>query len=916
MSLPIGTVTFLFSDIQGSTSLWENHPEEMRVALARHDVLMRSAIESNEGIVFKTIGDAFCAAFATAADGISAAMDAQKALHAENWNPAVTLRVRMGLHTGSVEHRDNDYFGPPLNRVARLMSIGHGSQVLVSAATQELVRDSLPPQVSLHDMGPHRLKDLIRAEVIYQVQHPDLPSQFPPLRSLNNPELPNNLPQQVTSFIGREKEMSEVKQKLTSTRLLTLLASGGTGKSRLSLQIAADMLDEYPDGVWFIELAGFTEPALVASTVARILNIGETPDSPTLLTLTKALKPRRLMLILDNCEHLIAACAEIANALLRNCPNVTILASSREAMNITGELVYPLHALALPDPKARHSIHSLAQYDAVRLFVDRASLVRPDFAVTNQNAASLAQLCHRLDGIPLALELAAARVRSLPVEEINGRLDNRFRLLTGGSRNVLPRQQTLRALIDWSYDLLNEQEQALFARLSVFSGGWTLAAAEAICTGDLIEDWEVFDLLTALADKSLAVCETDNEETRYRLLETLREYGREKLAGMQDAEAFVERHAQYYVEALEEKSKKSGGVEEGDFPWLMSEADNIRATIEWLWKADKIEAAASISVDLRLFWFRKGWFREASGYLMRVVSHIDALADMVLKARVLKDAGWFAYLLGDLNAAEKYTQESVETTAAVGATELQATYTNNLALIVQSRGEYPRSEALFIQAIELLRSQKNETDLADCLMNLGMLQSMQEKHGEAQKLFAEAKSIYEHQSNTRGMAAWLCGQSDLALRQSNWQEAQSLAEQSLERFRGIDHRIGVVCALANLAKADSRLGNYGAVDASIREAFNSCMDINFRDLMPILLITQSHSNLLQGNMEQGVLLYAGAVRLRTLLNIPISPEEQEDLTIIADMIKGRNLEELLTVKRQQLLAMNIDVLLTHMLSHF
>ena len=501
MNLPTGTVTFLFTDIEGSTRLWEQHPEGMRLALARHDTLLRQAIEANEGIVFKTIGDAFCAAFATAPNALSAALAAQCALHTEPWTEGLVLRVRMALHTGAAELRDNDYFGQPLNRTARLLAIGHGGQALVSAATQELTRDMLPPTVTLSEVGEHRLRGLSRPETVFQLIHPDLPAEFPPLKSLDNPQLSNNLPQQVTSFIGREKEIEAVKSLLDTTRLLTLTGSGGCGKTRLALQVAAELLENYPDGAWFVELASLSDPVLVLQNVAQALGVREEAGKLLLQSLTAALKGKGLLLVLDNCEHLLAACAQLVDTLLRASPGVRVLASSREGLGIAGETLYRIPSLSLPDLKQRATPASLTTYEAVRLFVERAMAALPAFAVTNQSAPALDQLCVRLDGIPLAIELAAARVRSLSVEDINSRLDHRFRLLTGGSRTALPRQQTLKALIDWSYDLLSDQEKTLLARLSVFAGGWTLAAAEKVYSGARVEDWEVLDLVSSLVDR-------------------------------------------------------------------------------------------------------------------------------------------------------------------------------------------------------------------------------------------------------------------------------------------------------------------------------------------------------------------------------------------------------------------------------
>jgi class 3 adenylate cyclase/energy-coupling factor transporter ATP-binding protein EcfA2 len=479
---PFGTVTFLFTDIEGSTTLWEAQPEEMRLAVARHDSLIRDAITAARGHIFKTVGDAFCAAFATAPEAVSAVLAAQLAMVSEPWAEGTPIKVRMALHTGAVEFRDEDYFGQPLNRTARLLAIGHGGQTLVSGVAYDLCRDNLPESVMFRDLGEHRLKDLGRLETVFQLLHPDLPDDFPPLRSLNNPELPNNLPQQTTSLIGREKAVEEVKSLVETNHLVTLTGSGGCGKTRLSVQVAADLLDGTGDGVWLVELASLSDPNLVPQAVANVLGAKEEPGKSISQTLVEWLKKKNLLLVLDNCEHLLEECAKVADAIIRSCPGVKILASSREALGITGEQSYRVPSLETPDPKQTYTIERLSQFASAQLFIDRARMARLDFEITNANAPALVSLCHHLDGIPLAIELAAARVRALSVEEINDRLHDRFRFLTGGSRTALPRQQTLRALIDWSYDLLSEKEQTMLRRLSVFSGGWTLEAAESVCS--------------------------------------------------------------------------------------------------------------------------------------------------------------------------------------------------------------------------------------------------------------------------------------------------------------------------------------------------------------------------------------------------------------------------------------------------
>ncbi len=433
--------------------------------------------------------------------------------------------MRAGLHLGIVERRDDDLFGSPVNRAARIMNAAHGGQVLLSQAVVDSVHERLPAAISLRDLGVVRLRDLATSEHVYQLVHPKLRQDFPALRSLE--ATPNNLPQQVTSFIGRERELADAKRLLEGTRLLTLLGMGGLGKTRLSLQIAADVLDKYPDGVWFIDLAPIKDPALVTATAAQVLAIHEEPGKPLIQTLCAHIQGHKLLFVLDNCEHLVSACASLAEELLRSAPGVRILATSREGLHIRGEQTYPVLPLAVPDRKA--DAGTLLRSDAVQLFVERARLQKPDFSVTEREAPEVAELCARLDGIPLALELAAARLRSMSVSDINARLHNRFKLLTGGSRTALERQQTLYALVNWSYDLLQENEQIVLDRLSVFAGGFDLQAAEAVCGAEPLAPEDVLDLVTSLIEKSLVMVAPVGETSRYGLLETIREFAHEHL---------------------------------------------------------------------------------------------------------------------------------------------------------------------------------------------------------------------------------------------------------------------------------------------------------------------------------------------------------------------------------------------------
>lgn len=557
-----GTVTFVFTDIEGSTRLWEQEPERMQLALARHDAIAREAVEANHGTVVKMIGDGVHAVFDDAVDAVMATPQLQDALANPELTNGVALLVRCGLHVGVVERRDWDFFGSVVNRAARIMSAAHGGQVLLSHAVATQVGLRLPAGVALRGLGSVRLRDLASPEQVYQLMHPELRQSFLALRTLE--ATPNNLPQQVTSFVGRERELAEVSTLLGTTRLMTLLGVGGIGKTRLSQQIAADVIDDYPDGMWFVDLAVLTDTRLVPQAVASVLGVKEEAGRPVIEALMKYVKDMRLLLILDNSEHLVHACAELAQQLLHSGSHVKVLASSRESLHVAGETIYPVSALAAPDPQASLTLVALMQYDAVRLFIDRAVAVQPAFRVTQQNAIAVAEICHRLDGIPLALELAAARVSALSVEQIAAHLSDRFRLLTRGDRTALPRQQTLRASIDWSYDLLSEAERTLLRRLSVFAGGWTLEAAEAVGAEGEVGHHDVLDLLARLVEKSLVALAAEGE--RYRLLDTVQAYALERLkASGKEGDARTH-HLSFCVALLEHADKKLQGPEQG--AWL------------------------------------------------------------------------------------------------------------------------------------------------------------------------------------------------------------------------------------------------------------------------------------------------------------------------------------------------------------
>jgi predicted ATPase/class 3 adenylate cyclase len=751
--------TFLFTDIEGSSLLWEQEPERMRPALARHDAIVRSAIEGHGGTVVKMTGDGVCAAFSDPLDAVSAVLELQQKLHDPATTKAIGLKVRSGLHVGVVERRDGDYFGNPINRASRIMNAAHGGQMLVSQAVVDLVRDRLPGEVTLRDLGSVRLRDLASPERIYQLLHPALPPDFPALRSLA--ATPNNLPQQVTSFVGRQRELAEITKLLGSSRLLSLCGAGGIGKTRLSLQLAANVLDDYPDGVWLVELAPLTDARLVVQAVASVVGVKEEAGRPVAEALIKYVADLQMLLILDNCEHLLDPCAELADQLLRSGRQLRIVASSRERLHVDGESVYPVPALAVPDDPTPIEAEALGQFESIRLFVDRATAATPSFKLTPHNSAAVISICRQLDGIPLAIELAAARTRALSVENIASRLSDRFRLLTTGNRTALPRQQTLRALIDWSYELLSEQERTLFRSLAVFAGGWTLEAAEAVCGGGAVEAADVLDLLTALVEKSLVT--VDAERDRYGLLETMRQYALERLDESGEGDAVRSRHLDFYLAFAEQARPALVGPEQGE--WLARldlERENLLGAHRWCDRAaNGAEAGLRLVHAVKPYWAIRGllglgyrvtvealdrcdpqqrsvtlsqglfnagqlasWmghYADAQGYLERSLEIARALGDKGRIARVLQPLG--AVSLGQQNLAQarRHLEEALSLAEELGDQRELAAAINALAQLKRTEGDLDAAEPLYEKVLELGRALEDKQTVAIGLLNLAMV---------------------------------------------------------------------------------------------------------------------------------------------------------------------------------------------------
>jgi predicted ATPase len=725
----------------------------MGPALARHDALARSVVLQHHGVLVKMTGDGMQAVFDDPHDALRATLEFQQALETQNPIGELRLTARCGLHAGVVERRDNDYFGTAVNRAARIMSAAHGGQVLLSEVVANLVANRLPADVGLRDLGNVRLRDLASPERIYQVVHPALRQAFPPLRSLES--IPNNLPQQVTSFIGRERELADVGKLLAAHRLITLHGTGGIGKTRLSLQAAADALAGFADGTWFVELAPLTDGDRVPQAVAAVLGIKEDAGRPVAEALNRTLRDRSLLLVVDNCEHLVQACAELAAMLLQAAPGVKILATSREPLNVRGETTYPMPVMSLPQAKNGAPITELAQYEAVQLFVERATAVNRAFALTPQNAAAVVEICRRLDGIPLALELAAARVRSLSVENIATRLSDRFKLLDRGDRTALPRQQTLRALIDWSHDLLTEQERVLFRRLAVFAGGWTLPAAEAVGAGGVIERSAVLDLQSRLVERSLVVMEAEGD--RYRLLDTVREYAHEHLDRSYDECSVHARHLDYFVAFAEEARSHVIGPDEAVWlPRLDVERENLLSAHAWCDRAcEAAETGLTLVSALKPYLFNRGMLGLAYQITSEALARPGVQDRTLARCRGLFDAGQVCYFMGRYGDAVRLLEESLAIARELGDSRRIAPALQPLGMSCVGLADVNAAHGYLEEALALARAQGDKRQVAGALNSLGQLRRVEGALDAAEPIFREALNLAREVKDREATAVML-----------------------------------------------------------------------------------------------------------------------------------------------------------------
>ncbi len=861
MSANLRTATFLFTDLENSTPLWENHPTLMQGLAARHDLLLREAITAHHGRVVKTTGDGFHAVFEDASNGVAAALAGQQAMLREAW-PAETgpLQVRMGLHTGVCQERDGDYYGADVNRAARVMGVAHGGQILISEATAALSLHALPPEASLLDLGEHRLRGLAATEHISQICHPTLPFEFPALNSLSVYQ--HNLPLQLTSFVGRQKEMAEVHRLLKETRLLTLLGPGGTGKTRLMLECAEEVIGEYADGVWLVELAPLTDPDLTDERVAAALDVQEQPGRSIRESLVDYLRRKELLLLLDNVEHLVGQSAELAQQLLTHCKRLKILVTSREALFIPGEVTLQIPSLSLPSGNGEANLKAIAESEGVQLFLARAHELRPDFELHRENAAAVVDIVRRLDGIPLALELATARLRMLSVEQIAERLDDRFRLLTSGRRTALPRQQTLQALIDWSWKLLDEKEQLLLRRLSVFSDGWTLDAAQGVAADDQLDEFEVFDLLEQLVNKSLVTVShpsageaRNGTASRFGMLESIHQYGRDRLFESGEGEMLRSRHADYFAAFAEEAGPHL--VWSLTRSWvrrIVADLGNFRAALTWTLE-ERPHLALRIAANL--FYNEvhsltpreaRSWLEpaiekarvsmEQEGSLFRPVDYLKGLIGLGIANAVqggqakaqamLEETIPLAWKLGEPRhaaiAIAGKQMMSPFTLSVEQRQELESAITicrqnqfhfelfNLLlvyALALDAQGNSQLAKSLFREAVELSLTGKVRYDATIFISVQFRLASLLEEFEEEKRFISDALEKYQALHHRRGTVIGQSAMAHLYRREGQFEEAQAFYSLSIAGWQELGHRSAVAHQLESLAYIAIAKGDFG-----------------------------------------------------------------------------------------------------------
>ncbi len=951
LDLPSGIVTFVLTDIAGSTALWEHYPQAMPAALARHTAILREAIATHGGVVFKTVGDAIFAACPSASAALAAALAAQRALQAEVWGATGPLRVRMALHTGSVEARDGEYLGLSLSRVARLLSASHGGQVLLSLATKELVREHLPPEVTLRSLGEHRLKDLSSPEQIYQLVTPDLPTKFPPLLTLDRHR--TNLPAQPTPLIGREHEVGATATLLRATyvRLLTLTGPGGVGKTRLALQVAAELIEDFVDGVAFVDLAPIRDTSLVTTVITAALGLQESSGQPLLERLKDYLRDKRILLLLDNFEHLLDA-AGIVATLLAAAPHLKVLATSRERLHLRGEHEVAVPPLALPSHSKKESSgmqaeaarkhdtdrgsflpssfvsHPVTQYAAVALFIQRAQASQPTFQVTNATAPAVVEICVQLDGLPLAIELAAARLKLFPPNALLTRLSSRLALLTGGPRDLPARQQTMRNAIAWSYDLLNNAEQILFRRFGVFVGGCSLEAVGAICT--LVGDppLDVLEALAALVDQSLLRQLEGPEGTpRFVMFETIREYALEQLALSGQESALRQRHGAYYLGLAESAEPHLHGAQQ--LRWLNRlelDHDNFRAALAWsqatadshsTGSTEAAEIGLRMASALAWFWFARGHWSEGRAWVEGALARGD-VAPALIRATTLNWLGEMERWPGYHVAARVHYQaslaigraaqdkrtiatalrgvgmcalwqqlrdfgsiESLLEQSKVQFQELQDTWNVGLCfhclgqLALQQRA-YKRAEVLYEESLALFRRLQDSWQITFSLLSVGRIVRYQGEYARAKPFLEECVALAQHHHARTIRADGLMHLGNVERYQGNYERAAACYDECLALARDLGDQELIAAVLPDLGYLAHQQGDQARAIVLLRESLVCCRELDYQGVSAWSFAGLSRIAVAQGQLERAAQLIGATAALFAIFNPAMDPTDQAD----------------------------------------
>jgi predicted ATPase/class 3 adenylate cyclase len=874
-NLPTGTVTLLFTDIEGSTRLLQQLGDEYAKLLTEQQQLLREAFETYHGSVVDAQGDSFFAVFPRAIDAINAVVQSQQALATHLWPDGASVRVRMGLHTGEPQSSSTGYLGIDVHRAARIGAAAHGGQILLSQATYALVEGQLPGGVTVRDLGDHRLKDLRRPKHLYQLVIPGLPSDFPPPKTLDLS--PNNLPVQLTSFIGRSEEVGEVKELLSRERLLTLTGPGGTGKTRLALQVAAEMSEHFQHGVFLAALAPVTDPELVLSTIAQSIGITETAGRSLVESLKDYLQNKSILLLLDNFEQIISAGPLVAELLVA-CRELKVLITSREGLRISGEVEYPVPPLALPDLSQLPSLESLSQYSAVELFIQRAQAVKPDFRVTNDTAPAVAEICYRLDGLPLAIELAAARIKLMPPRAMLARLEHRLDFLTGGARDLPARQQTLRSAIAWSYDLLDEYEQKLFCRLSVFVGGCSLDAVEAVV---LVDDnpstVSILDQLGSLLDKSLLrEGEGADGEPRFVMLEMLREFGLEQLEASDEYDTVRRRHANYFLALAEGVEGRFEITEQVQWTNILEqEHDNLRAALEWSKTAEGAEEIClRLAGALGLFWEVRGYFSEGRERLAAVLSMQTAQGKTAARAKLLARAGELAFRQSDYPATITFAGESLAISREIGDQQGTTSALVKLDNAATEMGDFVSASGYLEEALAIWRGLGDRHGTARALISLGWNALRSGAYQLAKGRLEEALALSRELGDTRSMGFEFSGLGEVALRQGEIPRAKQLLEESLELRRQLGNKWGVGVSLGTLGWAAMREGDWNGAVARLGESLHIRREIGDKSGCAWCLERLAEVALAQGHAGKAGRLFGAAAALRESMRSVIDPVDQ------------------------------------------